>query len=158
MEISASAVADYVDQALAAMTAIVTELGDEMASRRPARPGATAPYAILRHCLGVMDFGGGQVIAGREVQRDRDAEFRAAGPVAELAASARQATQRLRADLAGADPGAPPRGTHPATGPDQLEMTSQGHALLHIMEELYQHLGQLELTRDILTAPAPPAA
>jgi len=32
--------------------------------------------------------------------------------------------------------------------------TTQGGVLLHIYEELSQHLGQLELTRDIVTAPA----
>jgi len=33
-----------------------------------------------------------------------------------------------------------------------LEVRSQGHALLHVLEELYQHLGQAELTRDLLLA------
>ncbi|MBO0776836.1 MAG: DUF664 domain-containing protein, partial [Actinobacteria bacterium] len=39
----------------------------------------------------------------------------------------------------------------------ELEMTSQGHALLHVMEELCQHLGHAEITRDLLQAePAAP--
>ena len=49
-----------------------------------------------------------------------------------------------------ADPKARPLGGHPTTGPDELEFTSQGHALLHIMEEVCQHLGQMEITRDLL--------
>ena len=36
-------------------------------------------------------------------------------------------------------------------------MRSQGHALLHVVEELYQHLGQAELTRDLLLARDYPA-
>ena len=35
-------------------------------------------------------------------------------------------------------------------GPGELETRTQGHALLHVLEELTQHLGQMELTRDIL--------
>jgi hypothetical protein len=148
--IAPDAVASYVDRAVEAMADIVGDLGDDLANARPSLPGANSPYAILRHCLGVMEFWGGQVVAGRTVDRDRDAEFRASGPVADLIASAQQAQRRFRADLVTADPRARPRGGHPRTGPDELELTSQGHALLHVMEEVCQHLGQMELTRDLL--------
>src|SRR5262245_28163083 len=140
----------FVDEALNGMVAIVETLGDEGANRRPDLPGANSPYAILFHCLGVMEYWGGQVVAGRTVDRDRDAEFRASGPVADLIASAQQAQRRFRADIVTADPRARPLGGHPTTGPDELELTSQGHALLHVMEEVCQHLGQMELTRDLL--------
>lgn len=155
MGISVDAVASYVDQAVDAMTGILLELGDETANRRPALPGANSPYVLLRHCLGVMEFWGGQVVAGRAVDRDRDAEFVSSGPVAQLAAAAQEAKRRFRADLATADPAAPPRGTHPTAGPGDLDMTSQGHALLHVMEELCQHLGHAEITRDLLRAGLP---
>ena len=102
-----------------------------IANTRPGLPGANSPYAILRHCLGVMEFWGGQVVAGRTVDRDRDAEFRASGPVADLIARAQQAQRRFRADIVTADPRARPLGGHPTTGPYELELTSQGHALLH---------------------------
>jgi hypothetical protein len=149
VETSVDAVVSYVDQ----MTAIVTELGDDLANRKPGLPGANSPYAILRHCLGVMEFWGGQVVAGREITRDRDAEFRANGPVAGLAAATAEARRRFRADAAAADFAAPPRGGgHHSKGADDLEFTSQGHTLLHVLEEVTQHLGQLELTRDVLRA------
>jgi hypothetical protein len=148
--IAPDAVASYVDRAVEAMADIVGDLGDDLANARPGLPGANSPYAILRHCLGVMEFWGGQVVAGRTVDRDRDAEFRASGPVADLIASAQQAQRRFRADLVTADPRARPRGGHPSTGPDELELISQGHALLHVMEEVCQHLGQMEITRDLL--------
>ena len=105
---------------------------------------------ILRHCLGVMEFWGGHLVAGRVVQRDRDAEFRASGPVAALIAAAQDGMAAFRTDAAKADPGAPPRGKHPDTDRDELETRSQGRALLHVLEEVTQHLGQLELTRDVL--------
>jgi Protein of unknown function (DUF664) len=150
--ISVDALTSYVDRAVDAMSGIVGELGDDLANQRPALPGANSPYAILRHCLGVMEFWGGQVVAGRAVTRDRDAEFRATGPVADLIAAAGQAKRQFRADTATADPGAPTRGSHPGMQPGDLEVLSQGHALVHVVEEVCQHLGQMELTRDVLRA------
>jgi hypothetical protein len=148
--IAPDAVASYVDRAVEAMADIVGDLGDDLANARPGLPGANSPYVILRHCLGVMEFWGGQVVAGRTVDRDRAAEFRASGPVADLIAAAQVAQRRFRADLVTADPTARPRGGHPGTGPGELELISQGHALLHVREEVCQHLGQMELTRDLL--------
>jgi len=102
-----------------------------------------------------MEFWGGQVVAGREITRDRDAEFRAHGPVDGLVAATGDAKRQFRADAATAGFAAPPRsGTHHSWGPDELEFTSQGHALLHVLEEVTQHLGQMELTRDVLQAAA----
>ncbi|HEV2375659.1 MAG TPA: DUF664 domain-containing protein [Streptosporangiaceae bacterium] len=146
----------YVERAVASMSAIVTELGDELANQRPDLPGANSPYVILRHCLGVMAFWGGQVVAGRVVERDRDAEFRAHGPVADLILAAQDAMRQFRADAATAEPAAPVRGGHP--DPGELEMRSQGSALLHVLEEVTQHLGQMEITRDLLRRTAPDPA
>ena len=153
MGIAPDAVASYVDRAVEAMADIVGDLGDDLANARPHLPGANSPYAILRHCLGVMEFWGGQVVAGRTVDRDREAEFRASGPVTGLIADAREAQRRFRTVIVTADPKARPPGDQPTTGPDELELTTQGHALLHIMEEVCQHLGQMEITRDLLRQP-----
>ena len=45
----------FADSALDGMVAIVRQLGDDRANRRPQLPGANSPYAILTHCLGVME-------------------------------------------------------------------------------------------------------
>lgn len=142
----------YVERTVDQMAAIVGNLGDDLANQRPTLPGANSPYAILRHCLGVMEFWGGQVVAGRQVTRDRDAEFRSSGPVAALIVATDAAQDQFRADAAVADPEAPPVGTYPGMGRGELEILTQGGALLHVFEEVTQHLGQLELTRDILRA------
>jgi Protein of unknown function (DUF664) len=158
VDISVDAVVSYVDRAVDQMMGIVTGLGDDLANRKPALPGANSPYAILRHCLGVMEFWGGEVVAGREVIRDRPAEFRSHGPVADLAAAARKALDQFRADAATADFAGPPRGGAGRKKEDlfDLEFASQGHALLHVLEEVTQHLGQMELTRDVLRAAGDP--
>ena len=46
----------FVDQALDEMARIVTELGDEDGNRRPDLPDANSPFAVLTHCLGVLEF------------------------------------------------------------------------------------------------------
>jgi hypothetical protein len=143
----------YVDVALDGMIGIVTELGDELANRRPDIPDTNSPYVLLHHCLGVMEYWAGHVVAGRRIERDRAAEFRAAGPVDELVSRARRAREQLAADLVHLDATAPPRG---ATDPedDALPMTrTQGGALVHLYEELAQHHGQMEGCRDVLLAP-----
>ena len=142
----------FVDEAIDGMCAIVLELGDDLANQRLETPGANSPYVLLTHCLGVMEYWGGHAIGGRPFSRDRDAEFVASGPVADLVARARSAQQQLRADLADFDPNAKPRGTTPPDDADHpLTWTQMGLAL-HIYEELAQHRGQMEITRDVLLA------
>lgn len=147
----------YVDEALDAMIEIVTDLGDDRANQVPELDGANCAYAVLNHCLGVMEYWGGYVIAGRPDHRDRDGEFRARGDVAGLGQRARAARAQLAADLAGLDPSAPPRGTaDPADAALPLGRT-QGGAAVHILEELAQHRGQLDITRDLLASSPGPA-
>jgi hypothetical protein len=75
--------------------------------------------------------------------------------VAGLTAATADAKRRFRADAATAEFTAPPRSvSHYRKDADELEFTSQGHALLHVLEEVTQHLGQMELTRDVLRAAA----
>lgn len=151
LTLSASDFLWFVDQALDEMVAIVRGLGDDTANRRPQLPGANSPYAILTHCLGVMEYWGGQQVAGRLIERDRDAEFRAEGPVAELLSRTAQARRKLEADLSATDPLAPPRGAPDPEVADLPFGKTQGAVLVHVFEELAQHLGQMQLTRDVLT-------
>jgi hypothetical protein len=141
----------FVDEALDGMAEIVAGLADELANRRPELPGANSPYAILTHCLGVMEFWAGHLVAGRDVNRDRDAEFVASGPTAELLARVRQVRRQFGEDVAGAEPFAPLRRALPQ-GWDDVGPAgrSQGGALIHVYEELAQHRGQMEGARDIL--------
>src|SRR5215469_983865 len=76
----------FVDHALDSMAQALQQLGDDLANRRPDVPGANSPYAIVTHCLGVIEYWAGHLVAGREVERDRDAEFTASGDVDELVA------------------------------------------------------------------------
>lgn len=140
----------FARRALDGMTGIVVELGDDLANTTPDLPGANSPYALLNHCLGVVEAWAGGFVAGRLVERDREAEFRATGAVAPLVERAQRTIEQLTADVATAEPEAPLRAQPPGSfqGPDR-ELT-QGAALQHVYEELAQHHGQMELMRDIL--------
>jgi Protein of unknown function (DUF664) len=151
----AVAPADYlwfVDRALNAMVQIVVDLGDDLANQRPHLPEANSAYVILTHCLGVMEYWGGGTVAERTFERDRRSEFVATGNVEELAARARAARGRLAEDIAGPDWTATPANVFPDPVDPVPYDVVKGAVLVHILEELYQHLGQMELTRDLLVA------
>ncbi len=142
----------FVDLALGGMAAIVGELGDDLANRRPPFRDTNSAYAILTHCLGVLEYWGGATVAERPVQRDRAAEFTASGEVAGLLQRTDLARRRLREDIVGLD--AADRPANVRVDPeDPVPYTgTKGAVLLHVLEELFQHLGQMELTRDALVA------
>ena len=142
----------FVDAALEAMINIVVALGDDDANVRPDLPGANSPYVILTHCLGVMEDWGGRMVAGRPITRDRPAEFTASGPVDDLVDRARAAGRQLGIDVAELDADAPPRSAPQGETIDTPYGRTQGGVAMHIYEELSQHLGHMELTRDIIVA------
>jgi hypothetical protein len=147
----------FADNALDGMCRIAMDLGDDLANRRPAIPGANTPYGLLIHCLGVANYWAGGLVAGRHIERDRDAEFLATGPVAQLGPLVEQAKAQLADDVAGAVPEAPLRRQPDAEYQGPLQPLTQGSVLLHVLEELCQHHGQLEIIRDALRVEAQPA-
>ena len=144
----------FCDEALEHMRDMVLDLGDDLANRRPDLPGANSPFAILTHCLGVVGFWASTVNLGEVIARDRESEFTASGRVEVLAAD----TDRMRASLAtwvaAGDPSAPPM--NPPSPSDDVFVATQGGVLFHVYEELAQHRGQLEITRDVLRATTAP--
>ncbi|GLY92823.1 aminotransferase class I/II-fold pyridoxal phosphate-dependent enzyme [Actinoplanes sp. NBRC 103695] len=145
----------FAGRALDGMIGIVATLGDERAN---ARSGGNSPYALLTHCLGVVEAWAGGLVAGRPVERDRAAEFTASGPVAPLLERCAKVRAAFHADVHAARPRAPLAARPPAgfDGPDRE--LDQGAALLHVYEELAQHHGQMEVLRDLIVAgtPGPP--
>lgn len=143
----------YVDTALARLLTRADELveagGEELLGRRPEVEGANSVFALITHCCGVMEHWGGEVIAGRSINRDRAAEFTATGTLDQL--EERVAAQRRRwlDDLAGFEPGAVPRG--PVERYEgEPEVITEGFVVLHVVEELFQHLGHVDLTVDLV--------
>ena len=142
----------FVERAFNGMVAIAEQLGEDLVNVRPDLAGANSAYVIITHCIGLTDWWVGLMIAGRPVVRDRDAEFLAEGTVAQSRDAVAALLDRLRNDLAAMVPGSPLR--HPERLPDTWSVRdwTQDVALIHTLEELAQHHGQLELGRDILLA------
>lgn len=142
----------HVDRALDGMTATLRELGDDLVNAETGLPGGNTAYQIVRHCCGVLEFWGGQVLADRPITRDRLAEFRSSGTVEELVEIVERQRVAFRSDLAGFDGTAVPRGQMNDRSMDPDESRTQGGVLMHTYEELAQHRGHLDITADIVRA------
>ena len=139
---------DYCDRALDQYVDALRALGDDLVGERPGFPGANSAFGLAAHVCGVMGHWARQVNRGIPVARDRDAEFEATGTVAEALALLASARARLHEDVAATDFRA-----HPALPPTaEHEAATQGDVLLHVYEELAQHLGHLDVTGDLLLA------
>ena len=148
----------YCDAALDQYAAVCRELGDDLVNARLDEvPGSNSAFALVAHVIGVMARWGRTVNRGIVVPRDRDAEFTATGTVRDALGLLDRGRADLHVDARAAAPAQPPANP-PA---DHDAVGTQGDVLLHVYEELAQHLGQLEVTRDVLVArhrtPHPPA-
>ncbi|MFJ8544346.1 DinB family protein [Streptomyces sp. NPDC093586] len=145
----------FLRRAFDGMLGALEELGDDLGNTAPDLPGANSPYAIAYHCVGVADYWLGHVVAGRRVDRDRPSEFTAKGDARHLRREVDALFARLGADLREVPPSESPRNTPPAEfeGPDR-PLSVRG-VQLHVLEELAQHHGQVQITRDLLRTGGP---
>jgi hypothetical protein len=147
-------VAEYLghcDRALDAYAEVVIRLGDDLVNARLDVPGSNSAFALVAHITGMAARWGRTVNRGIHVPRDRDAEFAATGTVEEALGLIEQTRAGLHEDAHAASLGEEP--VDPAREEDgSMSYATQGDALLHVYEELRQHLGQLEVTRDVLLA------
>ena len=145
----------YIHTALDGMLKIVEDLGDERINQRPANMDNTSsPYVILTHCVALTHYWLGAVIAGRTVHRDREAEFRAQGTVADMQQAVHNLKQHIDNDIKQV------RGDQPAANPSLIRQPhmrdwTQGRFLLQCYKELSQHFGHMELTRDVMLGHGP---
>lgn len=142
----------FVHRAFAGMLDALGEIGDDQANQAPPLSGANPPWAIAFHCTEVAEYWIGHLIAGRPSDRNRTAEFTASGSIDDLRRRIAALEGRLNGDLAGFDPVAPLRNTPPSDYEGPARPLSPIGVLLHVLEELAQHHGQIELSRDALTA------
>lgn len=154
MSIAPEEFLSYINAAFDGMLNIAEELGDERINQRPNNLANTSsPFVILTHCIGLTRYWLGTVIAGRQIQRDREAEFRAQGTVAEIRQAVRQVRNEIQDDIKRV------RGDQLSAFPDavrpQHKTWTQGHFLLQCYKELAQHHGHMELTRDVMLGHGP---
>ena len=151
MSIAPEEVLPFIHRALDGMVQCVETLGDARVNLRPDLAGANSPYVILAHCVGLTRNILGAALGGRPYQRDRDAEFRAQGTVAEIRQAVQELQRHIQEDIKQVRGDQPP--VHPwAPRQSYMQNWSQGAILLQCYTELAQHHGHMEITRDILMA------
>lgn len=133
-------------------------LTGEQLNWRPSIPDANSCYVIATHTLGNIRAWVLGICCGQEIERDRAAEFRAEGDdAAPIIERARALQQEIGEALAGLEPSTLDE-VRPARqqlwGAGTAEPVTGREALLHAIEHAAQHLGQIELTRDLARAAA----
>tara|TARA_Y100000588_G_scaffold58894_1_gene57490 strand:- start:3072 stop:3557 length:486 start_codon:yes stop_codon:yes gene_type:complete len=157
MEISDRDFLIFFDRALDGMSKIVGELGQEISNQRPNIEGVNSPYAVLYHCVSLTNYWIGTLIGSRETKRDRNNEFVAVGDIKSLLTSVETLKKQVRLDLQNY------QGDQPPTEIPNIEYSpmkdytdwNQAQVLLHTYEELAQHHGHIEITKDILIKSKP---
>ncbi len=144
----------FADRTLDGWERVVTRLDDRTINAEPA-PGANSTFVLVTHMAGATRFWTEHIVLGLPTNRDRDAEFVARGTVAE-------ALDTIRSTRAGLDQLATAlaEATHLSVTPEtQTPLAGTwtvGAAMIHVYEELAQHLGHAELTADVVASQSIP--
>lgn len=140
----------YIRHAFAQMLEVADRLGDAKVNERPLGPQTNAVAALITHSCGVTEYWLGHVGLGRESERDRESEFSATATVAELNRLVDATLGQLVDDLDAIADGTAPD-TNRAGRVFLLDGDeSDGSLVLHVIEEVFQHLGHAELAADAL--------
>ena len=150
MELAGSTAETYVRLAGHQMLDVAELLGDDRVNRRPPGSNTNSVAALITHCCGVSEFWLGCVGLGRDTARDRDAEFTAVASVPELRAMVEAMLEQTAADIRALDAGAADLRHRELASTLEGGDSSDAALVLHVLEELFQHLGQMELTADAL--------
>jgi uncharacterized damage-inducible protein DinB len=149
MEVDPATAALYLRHAFRQMLTVADRLGEAKVNERPLGPRTNAVAALIVHCCAVTEFWFGHVGLGRPSRRDRESEFSRTATIAELHEMVDATVERATQDLARIG-----RGETQADRTGLLflleEDDSDGALVLHVLEELYQHLGHMEIAADAL--------
>jgi hypothetical protein len=148
VELTPAVATGYVRLALDRMLVVAQDLGDDKANRRPLGKRTNSVAALIVHCCGVCEFWLGHVGCGRPTHRDRDGEFTSTATATELHELVAATVRQVEADLQAIDGGVP---SDHADGRQFLSVDESDASLaLHVIEELFQHLGHCEIAADAL--------
>jgi uncharacterized damage-inducible protein DinB len=145
----------YIREKVAQIHAALRDLnGDEM-NRAPDVPGANSAYVIATHTFGNMRAWVLGIICGRDLRRDRPAEFASHGKYQELGKAACELSGEIAAALQKLDPASLGDRFVPAQElwgeGEPVEMERRG-CLAHVLEHAGIHLGQIQMTVELLRA------
>ena len=146
MDVRTAIIGASIGTALTQLLGVAERLGEPSINVRPLGPDTNSVAALVVHSCGVTDFWLGHVALGEPTTRDRESEFSRTASLADLHhvvdATLERSTRYLARLDAGEGTDEPSRERLP--GGD----TSDASVVLHVIEELYQHLGHAELAAD----------
>ncbi len=141
----------YLRRGFDGLLAVVDRLDHERLNARPHGPSTNSVAALVVHCCGVTEYWLGHVGLGRASDRDRDAELRATATADDLRVLVARTLAQAEADVARlVREGGQAR--HLDVREPLPGATTDATLVLHVLEELFQHLGHAELTADALTS------
>ena len=132
-------------------------LTEAQLNARPPLEGANSLYVIAAHVYGNMRSFVVGIACGNDLRRDRPGEFASSGSYVELEKAASGLSQEIEAALAALAPESLDRRQLPAQelwGEGEAKEISGRGALVHALEHASIHLGQIQLTRDLLLSEA----
>jgi hypothetical protein len=150
MDLAVTTIDVYLRRALDEMAKALDRFDDRSVNTRPHGSGTNSAAALVTHACSAATFWFDHIGMGRPSSRARDSEFEATATVAELRELITVTADDLSALAVEID-----------TGPTAIDHElrvflpkgdeSDASIVLHVLEELYQHLGHLELTADALS-------
>lgn len=149
MHLDAATVRLYVEHAYDGMDRVLDRLDDERVNARPEPWGTNSVAGLIVHCCELGPSWFATPGLGRETTRHRETEFTTVATVAELRARIADAKESFVSLVPQLDAG-PTASDHPLREFLPGEDRSDGALVLHVVEELFQHLGHMEVTADAL--------
>jgi uncharacterized damage-inducible protein DinB len=134
------------------------DLSDEDLNRPLTLPETNTLFALATHLVGAGEFWVLVLAGGRNIPRDRPAEFRASGSLSNLTARYERWIADVHEVLDTLTPDQMERRIDVSpyrSAPSASEEVSVREALLHAVEHSALHLGQIQITRQLLGYPPP---
>lgn len=151
-----AAMADALERVGDAVLRELQDLSADVLNEPVAIPEANTLFALATHLVGAGEFWVLALAGGREIQRDREAEFHALGTYADLEVRYTRWLAEVRSVLGDLHHDAWERVAKPppefAGSLGEEPVTVRG-CVLHAIEHSALHLGQIQLTRSLLTRP-----
>jgi uncharacterized damage-inducible protein DinB len=143
----------YIRKQIADVHAALKGLSEEQLNTRPDVPSANSGFVIATHVFGNARAWILGIACGQALRRDRPAEFASRGTYEELLKAASALSSEIDAALAGLDHTTLGERLAPSQelwGEGEAQEITRREALAHVLEHASMHLGQIQLTRDLV--------
>ncbi len=143
----------YIRKQIDSILAIAGTLNEDQLNRRPPLAVGNSVFVIATHVLGNAQAWVLGVACGQPVRRDRPSEFASSGSFDVLKSASEEVSGAIEAALATLEPGAldqrlvPPQELWGEGEPYEISVRT---ALADVLEHASIHLGQVQLTRDLV--------